>query len=425
MITPRHFLFLQGVASPFFPRLADHLSAQGHRVSRILFCAGDALYWGRRPAWRYRGRVEDLKGYLDELFARDAFTDIVLFGSRRPVHLAATGLAEAAGIRVHVFEEGYLRPHWLTIERGGVNGDSTLPRDPAWYLAVAPALPTAPSPQPVHSDLRVRAAHDLAYHLANALNPLRYPGYRTHRPHTAPVEYAGWIRRFTRLTWQRRLDERRIRETLAAPGSCYLLPLQLNADTQITRHSEYGGMAQLIDTVTRSFAHHAPDDSHLLIKNHPLDTGLVPYHRQVAALATALGIADRVVYLESGHLDTLLTQARGVITVNSTVGMTALAHGRPTLALGTAIYDLPGLTFQGRLDTFWSEHAPPDRQLFQAFRDTVIHTTQVNGDLYTAGGIDQAIAGCDRLLSEISPLQVLLSECPLDGSAAAAQGAGR
>ena len=348
----RRFLFLQGVASPFFARLTDHLRQSGEHVAKINFCAGDALYWGRRPAWRFRHEVTQLEDYLRDRFAQHHFTDLVVFGSRRPIHRPAIDLANARGIRVHVFEEGYVRPNWLTLERGGVNADSPLPRDPAWFLAVDPGLPRYANGQPVPTNIRVRAAHDLAYHLANGLNPLLYRGYRTHRPYLAPVEYAGWIRRFGKLPLRRPRDERRIRELIAGGRPYYLLPLQLNGDTQITINSSYGGMPQLIDTVLRSFASDAPASSLLVIKNHPLDTGLVDYPALISTLEQELGITGRVVYLETGALPDLLRRTAGVVTVNSTAGMVALAHHCPTLTLGAAIYDLPGLTFQGRLADF-------------------------------------------------------------------------
>lgn len=415
----RHFLFLQGVASPFFRRLADHLAAQGHSVARINFCVGDALYWGRRPAWNYRGGQAGLGSYLRDRFAERGFTDIVLFGSQRPLHRPAIRLAGETGCRVHVFEEGYVRPNWLTLERGGVNGDSALPRDPAWYLEVAPTLPQQHDTLPVRSDVRVRAAHDLAYHAANALNPVLFRGYRTHRPYNAAIEYLGWTRRFGTLPLRRR-DERRRIDALSASGTpFFLLPLQLNGDSQITRHSPYGGMPELIEQVLRSFAAKAPADCQLVIKNHPLDTGLVRYARQVEQLAGALGLGRRVIYLESGDLAALIGNSLGVVTVNSTVGMAALARGCPTIALGKAIYAVEGLTYQGSLDDFWHDRTPPDPELFRAFRDTVVHTTQVNGDLYTGPGINLALAGCDRLLAEVSPLEQLLQRYPVQAAAPA------
>ena len=414
----RHFLFLQGVASPFFGRLADHLEVQGHLISRINFCAGDALYWGRRPAERFRDAVDCLPDYLSEQFARRDYSDLVLFGSRRPIHLPAVRLAENAGIRVHVFEEGYVRPNWLTLERGGVNADSPLPRDPAWYLQVDRSLPRCGNGEPVQADIRVRAAHDFAYHVANCLNPVRFPGYRTHRPYSAAVEYAGWARRFSALQLRRRRDANRIQDLIAAGTPYFVLPLQLNGDTQITLHSRYGGMPQVIDAVLRSFADDAPPDSRLVIKNHPLDTGLVDYSALLAGLERELDLQGRILYLETGHLPVLLERALGVVTVNSTVGMLSLAHHCPTVAMGNAIYDLPGLTFQGRLAEFWTQRAPPDRQLFRAFRNTVVYATQVNGDFYTAPGIRMAVSNCDRLLAPESPLEALVSRFPTERSAA-------
>ncbi len=410
----RHFLFLQGVASPFFPRLADRLRRAGQRVTRINFCAGDALYWGLRGAIAYRGTLAQLPDFLTDCFTAHAFTDLVLFGSRRPIHLPAIRIARERGVRVHVFEEGYVRPNWLTLERGGVNGDSPLPRDPDWYLAVDPLLPRYGDGRPVPTSLPVRAAHDIGYHAAGVFNPVFYRGYRTHRPEPAPVEYAGWARRFGawQLRRQKRRDAERIAQLLADGAPYYLLPLQLNGDTQITLHSSYGGMPQLLDTVLRSFARDAAPDTRLVIKNHPLDTGLVDYPAQIARLSQELELGQRVLYLETGHLPTLLQRTLGVVTVNSTVGLSALLHQCPTVALGTAIYDLPGLTFQGGLHAFWEERAPPDPRLLQAFRNTVVHTTQVNGDFYTAVGIRMALAGCERLLAVESPLETLLAAYP-------------
>lgn len=406
----RHFLFLQGVASPLFARLADHLAAAGHGVGKIHFCAGDALHWGRRPCRHYRGELEGLEHYYRQQFSEHAFTDVVLFGDRRPVHRPAVRLAASVGSRVHVFEEGYVRPNWVTLERGGVNGDSPLPRDPDWYREVAPHIPRPIAEAAVRSDIRVRAAHDMLYHAANALNPLRYPGYRTHRPHRAPVEYAGWIRRYSTLPFRRRSEQRRTAALLVRGNPYYLLPLQLNGDTQITQHSPYADMTGAIDAVMRSFARHAAPEDCLVIKNHPLDTGLVAYSRRIDRLAADLGIAGRILYLESGDLAQLIRGAQGVVTINSTVGMTALALGCPTFALGTAIYDLPGLTVQGRLEGFWRQPVAPDRALFEDFRDTVLYTTQINGDLYTGAGIARVLRGCDRLLEEISPLEALLQQ---------------
>ena len=403
----RSFLFLQGLATPFFTRLGDHLRAGGADVHRINFCNGDAAYWGRRPAWAFDSTRHGLTDFLAMRFHDYGISDVMLFGDQRPIHRPAIEVARARGVRVHVFEEGYVRPNWITVERGGVNADSALPRDPQWYLVVNPGLPNHGDGLPMRVPLPVRATQDMAYRLANTLNPVNYPGYQTHRPRPAIVEYAGWTRRFASLPARSRSDGRLIHRLLAGRRPLFVLPLQLNGDAQIVQHSRFRDMGEVIDEVLASFARHAPPEAEILIKNHPLDTGLFHYRRHISHLAEGLGLRERAHYVDHGHLPTLMEHATGVVVVNSTVGLSALHQGRPTKALADAIYNMPGLTAQAPLDDFWREPVAPDPKLFRAFRNTVIDATQVNGDYFTREGIALAVKGCDRMLADRSPLEAL------------------
>ena len=158
-----------------------------------------------------------------------------------------------------------------------------------------------------------------------------------------------------------------------------------------------------------SFARHAPGAARLVIKNHPLDMGLVNYKKVVRGLSNRFDVGGRVEYLETGDLDTMLCHARGTVTVNSTVGALAVGLNCPTITLAEPIYNLPGLTYQGHLDEFWQDAVRPDAALFHYFRNTVIHTTQVNGGLYSRQGIAMAVENCRRVLEqERSPLEELL-----------------
>ena len=101
--------------------------------------------------------------------------------------------------------------------------------------------------------------------------------------------------------------------------------------------------------------------------------------------------------------------ACGMVTVNSTAGGLALELDCPTKTLNSPIYSLPGLTFQGSLDDFWVHSEKPDKELFRCFRDTVIHTTQVNGSLYSKPGIDLAVKNATRFLeTDKAPLEAFL-----------------
>ncbi|CAM3378777.1 capsule biosynthesis protein [Halomonas lysinitropha] len=409
----RAFLFLQGVCSPFYPQLGRRLAEQGHRVVKVHFNAGDSLYWhpDTGPVHAFRGRLEALPDFLDELYRRYAITDQVVFGDRRPVHRPAITGGRRAGVRNHVFEEGYFRPFWITLERDGVNGHSLLPRNPQWFLETARRLPEQPAPHRFSTSFRVRAAHDVLYHLAGLSNPLRFPHYRNHAPIIAPVEYAGYAKRFTQLRFWKPHDAQRIRTLIEGRRPYFMLPLQLNTDAQIRHHSSFTDMREVMECVIGSFAEHAPGDALLCIKNHPLDMGLDHHARLIRRLERYYNIEGRIVYLESGDLEALLHHAAGTVTVNSTVGLVSLEHGRPTLALSDPIYNLAGLTDQTSLDEFWRVPTPPDEALFRSFRDTVIYATQLNGGFYCRTGIELAVTNAARELgAERSRLERLLSE---------------
>ena len=171
----RSFLFLQGVSSPFFARLAKALIQQGHRVHKVSFNAGDVSYWlPRRSSW-FRQDLSALPDFLRQQYKKYGITDQVLFGDRRPVHVAALAQGRLHKVQNHVFEEGYFRPNLITLEREGVNARSQLPRVPDWFKRVAQTVPEAPLVKDLNSQLWLRALHDLVYQTV-------VPSRECHRP---------------------------------------------------------------------------------------------------------------------------------------------------------------------------------------------------------------------------------------------------
>ena len=398
----RTILFLQGLASPFFGELARALAARGHRVKRVHLCLGDHMFW-QLPSQSYRGSLAGWRAFLTGFLSRERVTDIILFGDCRPYHRIAISLAAHRRVQVHVFEEGYLRPHWITVERGGVNGYSSLPRDVDLIRDLAAATPPH-NDQPFSGSFVRRAFWDVSYNIANLLGRPAYPGYRRHRPNHVLVEYAGWLRRIARGRASSRVADQEVQRAIARPGGFFLVPLQLDSDYQIRVHSRFADLREFLEEVCASFATAAPPEAELLVKIHPLDNGLVDRRAQVQAIARRHGVAERVRCIDGGYLPTLLVNTRGVVVVNSTVGTSALEVGKPTLAMGTSIYNLPGLTFQDGIDRFWTEATPPDPTLFEAFRRLVAHRTQVNGGYFCKAGVELAVAAAADRVEAAEPL---------------------
>lgn len=397
-------LFLQGQIGPFFGELAKALAAQGQAVRRIHFNAGDVRFWPLPGGVDFSAPAEQWPGFFRRYLDLWGVTDLILFGDCRPLHAAAIGIAQARGVRVHVFEEGYLRPDFITLETGGVNGHSSLPRDAESYLQSAAALPPWQPPQPVRASFAQRALHDLAYNFATALGAQRFPHYRSHRPWHPFTEYAVGSRRFPLKLVTAQRTSRQVRAIERGGRPYFVFPLQLDADSQIRFHAPPGGIAGAIRTVLLSFAEHAPAETLLVITEHPLDYG--PQDQLAAArrLVAMLGLQERVTLLRGGSPMSLLRAARGLVTVNSTLGLSALAEGVPVIALGRAVYQVPGLTHAQGLSRFWRQPQPPEPTLFDAFRRVVRDRTQINGGFFSPEAIAMAVAG------SLSRLQLLRAE---------------
>ena len=402
---PSTFLFLQGIASTFFADLGRALETRGHAVRRINFCAGDMLFW-RLPSDDFRGSRRRWPAFIAEYLTEHGITDLILFGDCRPMHRVAVEAAKPLGIRVHVFEEGYMRPNWITMELGGTNGHSSLPKTPEAIRALARRLPQPGRPMLTSGDMLRRSVWDVCYNVANVAFPYLYPGYRRHRPVPIVIEYAGWIGKLLRRKRVANEAAAVAQDFLADPRGFFLLPLQLDSDYQIRVHSPFAGVRPFLERALESFARSAPDGVRLLVKLHPLDSGFGYWRRTVGEIAASLGIAERVGFIDGGDLPSLIAASRGVLVVNSTVGMLSLDMGRPTMALGTAIYAIPGLTHDGDLDGFWAAPQVPDGALMADFRRVVLNRTQVNGGFFSREAIDRAVTGAVFRLEAAVPAPV-------------------
>jgi capsular polysaccharide export protein len=256
-----------------------------------------------------------------------------------------------------------------------------MPRQPEAYRSQPPAIPAR---RLVGNAYWAMVWYGFLYFTFGAMGRRFFPHYEHHRP-LMIREALPWIRAAWRKHWYA-WRERGIQERLTTDFSrrYFLVPLQVFNDAQLTVHADLDGVESFIQRTLSSFARHAEAGVILVFKHHPMDRGYRDYRRLIRDLASHHGVEDRVLYIHDQHLPSLLDHAQGVVVVNSTVGLSALHHGAPTFVCGKAMYDMPGLTYQGELDEFWNA-APdsrPDRELYAHFRARLIQQTQINGSFY-------------------------------------------
>ncbi len=382
--------------------VARELIARGHRVSRINLHLGDRLFW-RLPARDYRGGIDGWRKYIAHFLDEHPITHLFLLGDRRPHHRIAIEEARARSAEIICSELGYLRPDWLVLERDGMGTHSRMPRDPALIRSLAQQYPVP--------DLSVRcttpfwrlAMLDVVYNVAEVLSRPLYPGYRRHAIHHPFAEYAAWLRRWILGGAERRRTAQTLTALQQQDVPTFVLPLQLSTDYQIRDHSRYPDMPAAAREILASFAAHAPEPSRLVVKVHPLDPGLTPWPKVIGEIAAQLGVANRVHCVSSGDVVVMLRRARGCVLVNSTVGISALVVGCPLKVMGSAIFDVAGLSFGGPLERFWLAPEPPDSDLVRDFIRLLAGALHVRGGYYTREGLAVAVPATVQRLEEGLP----------------------
>ena len=379
-LRPRSFLFLGGPLSRFFEHLARALIARGHRAHKVNLHLGEQLYW-RLPATNYRGRLADWRDFIAGVLDSRQVTDLIFVGDRRPYHLVAAEEARARGIAVICTDFGYLRPDWITVEYDGTTTLSRFPRDPDAIRALAAEQPEPDLRPQFLTPFRLVAALDVGFTVPQVLGRVLYPHYRWHGIYHPFAEYAGWLVALARRRLGAAATAAACAELQSRPGSYFVFPLQLATDFQIRAHSQYADIRDAVREVVRSFAA-SGSGRRLAVVVHPLDNGLIDWRRLVERETRGRLPDGQVVVIEGGIPAELLSNAAGVVTINSTVGITALYHRLPVKALGNAIFDIPGLTDPAPLDRFWHAPTPPDPDLTRDFLRALAGTTQIKGGFH-------------------------------------------
>ena len=407
----RTFLFLQGPHGPFFRRLAKMLSAAGARAWRVGFNAGDAAFWSDKDTYiPYRSPIDDWADTFRTIIADKKITDIVLYGDTRRIHAEAIEIAKDNGLTVHVFEEGYLRPYWVTYERGGSNGNSALMdlSVPGMQDTLANAELDIPEAPAHWGDMRQHVYYGAAYHGHVMLRNGPYKNFAPHRALTVTQEFRLYLRRLVLgpAIWADRvLATWRIKY---GGFPYHLALLQLEHDSSFQQHSPFATMTDFLAQAIEGFARGAPTHHHFVFKAHPLEDGRVNLRREIRRLAEEHNVADRVHFVRGGKLAQLLDHARSAVTVNSTAAQQVLWRGLPLKVFGDAVYAKPEFVSTQPLPEFFARPSRPDSRAYRDYRHFLLETSQIAGGFYSATGRRQLLRQVvDMMLAPEDPYEAL------------------
>lgn len=376
-------LLLQGPIGPFFRRLSEELTEHGFNVWKVNLNGGDRLFYSGDQSINYKGNLKNWASYLERLLINKSISRVYLYGDCRAYHRIARKISKRYGIRLFVFEEGYIRPNYITLEEYGVNGHSPMLNKhfnfSEFDYKKSSNIPEKENVLPQKTFSR-SAVYSIAYYIACRLGRNSFPEYQHHRTMKVCAEGARWIRSGIRKLRFRQVEKDTLQQIISEyDGNYFVCPLQVHCDMQVVIHSKFNSIEHFIGDVLTSFARHAGQNKAIVFKHHPMDRAYKDYSLLFENLVGELGLQGRVFYVHDVCLPTLLKHAEGTVLINSTVGMSSLFHGTPVKTMGKAIYNIPGLTVQRSLESFWKRPGNVNKNIFSAFRQYLVENNQLNG----------------------------------------------
>ncbi|EJM4836425.1 capsule biosynthesis protein [Campylobacter coli] len=371
-------LLLQGPVGTFFHRLAIKMKKNKTKVFKLNFNGGDFLFYPSGK--RCKCDEKDLENFYENFFKEKKIDAIVMYNDCRLIHAKAIKVAKELGIGIWIFEEGYLRPYCITFEKDGVNANSSLPRDKNFYLSCN--ISTKESIKEIPGGFKFMAFSAFLYWFFSFLLAPFFNNKLHHRT-LYPFEFLFWFRSLYRKYLYKFTEKKLNQKIYSLEKKYFLAILQVYNDTQIKHHYKKS-IEEFIEELILSFANHARAKSYLIFKHHPMDRGYRNYSKLINGLSQKYHVEGRIFYVHDTYLPTLLKKALGCITINSTVGLSAILEGCPTKVCGNAFYNFEGLAYPKKLQFFWREaHAyKPNPNLVLNFKNYLLNTNQFNGNFY-------------------------------------------
>lgn len=359
MNIPKHVLLLQGPAGPFFDRLHSQLLENQINCTRILFNAGDKLFCrNKQSALTFEGNLEEWAKWFEKYIKNNKPSVVILFGSDRPIHSIARELCEENEVLVLCLEEGYFRPGFVSLEVGGNNANSPLAGLlPSMNQEIKKVdLPPSYSKQHFKNSFRNRCWYGFLYYTWSELFSSDEQRKLFHKHLNLLNQAFCWSKNFILWNVKRKYDQRLFQKL--SNSQYHLVVLQLETDMQSRFQSNGWKKTDLIYETIESFANNEYPENHLVFKVHPLERGHYNHKKLIQKIAENFGVEDRVLTIQTGSIGEWIKHSRGIITINSTSGLSAIYHGVPILLLGNAIYNHHQLVYRlgnkNDLDEFWN-----------------------------------------------------------------------
>ncbi|MGG4167075.1 hypothetical protein ABEW00_06280 [Rossellomorea vietnamensis] len=278
--------------------------------------------------------------FIDQFIKSNDIDVICLFNGYHWIDQVAKVIANKRGIEIIYFEDGLFRPYTVTCDHKGINQESSIPRTPDFFdeLQVDRNRMKSYLFQPEIEQLKEKNESLLIVAFVKFLSMLGGL-FRIHPNYYVHITFWQGLKYFI----QKKLFSKRKPDQIDLPKEYVLVPFQVSRDTQILYHSPYiKDMRDLLDLVYESVAHINKEQKRniqILVKEHPEDMSRNNYQDLKKRYSNVQGVK----FIKKYGISRLLNHATAIITINSTVGIEALARNKKVITLGEAFYNIDGV----------------------------------------------------------------------------------
>jgi capsular polysaccharide export protein len=380
----KNILFLQGPVGFFFANFQKKLEKLGYNTFSIGFNYADWVFSYKKKFTLFKQNFYQWRFFLKNYLIENKIDRIYLFGDGRIYHRVAKKLAKQLKIEVYVFEEGYIRPNFITCEKNGVNGFSSVPLNKSFYDEL-PEVESYPETKPIPYVFNITATVAIIYYLILGSTSFLLPVIH-HRNSNLIIEFIYGTKNLYRKIYFMFSEKKLFKKIISQDKLSkryFLAVLQTDNDFQLKLHSDIKSNKKFIEKIVDSFSQNRTQDQYLIFKHHPLDRGRKNYDKFINNLAQKYNLEKYILSSHDLHLPTMIDNSIGVITINSTVGLSGLRHKKPVATLGRAVYNIEHLVSHiNQIDDFWNNYKNPDEVLLKKYLNYLLENTQIEGSFY-------------------------------------------
>ena len=375
-------LFLVGPIGTFFARLANYLENNNIKTYKISF----PLYEYGFPKSRliyYSKDINSFKESLKKIIITKEIKHIFMYGNVLIPHRQALDLVkelegEDNKINTHIFELGYLRPNFVTLENKGINYESAFIKSKKFYLKQDSykSFPIAKK----YARFRIRKIWKFITFINHSFKNYKIVDFE-HKLQPKPIYLWFQLKGFF-LKYYFRLTEYKLKRKCFYEKNFFIVILQVSTDSQLMKGSNIKDNKKFIYEVIKDFGEANLANCNLVFKHHPRDRGYTNYSKEIKKISKKFGVQKNVFYIHDYFLSKLFQNlnCKGTVLINSTVGYQSLYHSIPLKSLGISPFNIEGLSDQKDLVSFFKNPSVVDKKLFNKFYKYLLENSQINGN---------------------------------------------